>query len=468
MARQRSRSAALIQVSFQAVLRELLKLPKAVLLGAGVDGADLTSRIVHMAPYILLNVAMGAAMHDAKATLESRELASVNGVEGGGWELGRCQAWMAAEYPLMDTVFLGISGCHEKKDISRELGFRDFFQMEIESLPIVRRVFAQLDARLWDARLDVYQPGFRCAWGDVFGRTTPPNDSGTLLELKKNGDLHDPFHDCPKVVLLLLGTSWDGAFDGNVHNQGRTGGALVMMAVPEDAFGERHRFVELVYELPPEYHRAFAGLEGSHLLRALIFYALTGRSYGELTKAPKAKEEELRAELDALYATAMAELAQRRRDARAALQRALALATDIACISGAEPLGTADVLIAEDGDYFEALRLHAYVSHTLWPGELRPGAERVARLAIEDKANAPTLRKLAPASELGRLRAQMLEEMRAQREALQVRRLQTRPVMEVEAEAPGEMRRTRHSVVAEEASERASRRPRTQLVPYKP
>jgi hypothetical protein len=66
----------------------MLKLPKAVLLGAGVDGADLTLRIVHMAPYVLLNVAMGAAMHDAKATLESRELASVNGCEGGDWELG--------------------------------------------------------------------------------------------------------------------------------------------------------------------------------------------------------------------------------------------------------------------------------------------------------------------------------------------------------------------------------------------
>jgi hypothetical protein len=62
----------------------------------------------------------------------------------------------------------------------------------------------------------------------------------------------------------------------------------------------------------------------------------------------------------------------------------------------------------------------------LWPRAARFGvvfargrvrAEAVARRAIEDKANAPTLRKLAPASELGRLRAQLLEEMRVQREA---------------------------------------------------
>ena len=50
-------------------------------------------------------------------------------------------------------------------------------------------------------------------------------------------------------------------------------------------------------------------------------------------------------------------------------------------------------MIADDPDYFAAWRLHANVEFTLWPGQLRPGAEAAARKQLAAQAGARKLTK---------------------------------------------------------------------------
>ena len=47
----------------------------------------------------------------------------MNGVGGGGWDEARCRAWLVDAFPILDTVWMGTNGMHEKKDIAEHTGF---------------------------------------------------------------------------------------------------------------------------------------------------------------------------------------------------------------------------------------------------------------------------------------------------------------------------------------------------------
>ena len=381
--RRRTRSASLIQLSYQVVLRFMGTLPLATIVGSDARGCELLELLVreraaHVLRHVLLNIAMGASMHDVEAAF-SAGLAAANGVDGGGWDTDRREAWLVEEYALLDTCWNGIDEEHEKPKIAQASGYLEFFDMEAAQVELLIGLMEDLPAFEWRLRWDVVSPGFLLTWARVLRRYAPPALGLGLSEQKQLGRRHDYFSACHRLIIALLNTSWEGGFDEKDANKGLTGAALVLTAVVEP--GRSIRFVECAVELPPEEHRNFAGLSGSHLPKGLILYALTGESYPcSAAVAEQAKKA----------------IGCRRAAAETAL-RAMVAGSSAEAV-GARSIGLADELCGNDALCFHEWRVHAGIHLTLLPeGELRPGFEKAtkARLAAP-RPKWPMLRKLCP------------------------------------------------------------------------
>ena len=197
---------------------------------------------------------MGAAMHDARAAFDSAELAAANGVGGAGWDGDRREAWLIDEYPLLDTCWNGMDEEHEKPKIATAAGFLEFFDMEAAQIELLAALLEDLPAHEWRLRWDVVSPGFLVTWARVLGRYAPPVYGLSFDEQKKLARKMDFFAACPRLILELLSTSWDGAFgereSDKDFNRGRTGAALVLTAVRTSSGAIR--FIESAVELVEE------------------------------------------------------------------------------------------------------------------------------------------------------------------------------------------------------------------------
>ena len=111
--RHRSRSAALLQVSYQAVQTAVAQLSDSILMTT--PGAELLDFLDSTALlYLLMSITVGATMHDPEFAFADPELAAVNGVGGGAWDGYRRKAWLVDEYPMVDLCFHGINYEHTK------------------------------------------------------------------------------------------------------------------------------------------------------------------------------------------------------------------------------------------------------------------------------------------------------------------------------------------------------------------
>jgi hypothetical protein len=376
--RRRSRSAALIQVSYQVVLGAMMALDQNLLMG-GTLGVELLNHLSkHALLHLLLNATMGASMHDPEFAYADPELAAVNGVGGSSWDGFRRKAWLTKEYAMMDLCFHGYNYVHTKEDVSVAAGFTEgaFYQMGEQTWALVREVLLDFDPEYWDLCFDVCSSSYLGQMAKALGRHVPTDAiPSTIPAQKALGGQYDFYFALPKLALVLLSTRWDGAYkdkDGKVNhkNQGRTGAAIVLVLLPNGGFLLR------AYELAPPHRRDFAGMQGSHLIRTHLVYALTG------------------AIDDAAVERAMPMFEARLERAREAL-RCRAAGIPFEAIEGARRLADSAVLVDLDAEYVADWRTHSALEWTM-EAELRPGSTAHMRALAEQDPRARCLANLAP------------------------------------------------------------------------